>query len=114
MNHELYLSNVLEKLKKAITELEQKMEFRRLEIVKMQEYYWESYTEYDEFGYEKFDNDRLFREEATAHGELVKLYGRYLKMLDSPYFAAITFRYEDEDEGETFYIGIGDFSPSRA
>ena len=49
MNHELYLSNVLEKLKKAINELEQKMEFRRSEIVKMQEYYWESYTEYDEF-----------------------------------------------------------------
>ena len=72
MNHELYLSNVLEKLKEAITELEQKMEFRRSEIVKMQEYYWESYTEYDEFGYEKFDNDRLFREEATAHQELVK------------------------------------------
>ena len=79
MNHELYLNNVLEKLRKAITELEQKMEFRRSEIVKMQEYYWESYTEYDEFGYEKFDNDRLLREEATAHQELVKLYGRYLK-----------------------------------
>ena len=114
MNHELYLNNVLKKLKEAITELEQKMEFRRSEIVKMQEYYWESYTEYDEFGYEKFDNDRLFREEATAHEELVKLYARYLKMLNSPYFAGITFRYEDEDEGETFYIGIGDFSPSRA
>ena len=114
MNHELYLNKVLEKLRKAIAELEQKMEFRRSEIVKMQEYYWESYTEYDEYGYEKFDNDRLFREEATAHQELVKTYGRYLKMLDSPYFAAITFRYEEEEDEEMFYIGIGDFSPSRA
>ena len=114
MNHELYLNKVLEKLRKAIAELEQKMEFRRSEIVKMQEYYWESYTEYDEYGYEKFDNDRLFQEETTAHQELVKTYGRYLKMLDSPYFAAITFRYEEEEDEEMFYIGIGDFSPSRA
>lgn len=114
MNHELYLNKVLEKLREAMAQIEQKMEFRRSEIVKMQEYYWESYTEYDEYGYEKMDNDRLLKEEATAHHELVKTYGRYLKMLDSPYFAAITFRYEDEEDEETFYIGIGDFSPSKA
>ena len=34
-------------------------------------------------------------------------------MLDSPYFAAITFQYEEEPEDETYYIGIGDFSPSK-
>ena len=114
MNHELYLNNVLEKLGTAIEELEQKLEFRRSEISKMQEYFWESYTEYDEFGYEKMDNDRLLREEADAHAELVKKYARYRKMMDSPYFAAITFRYDGEDEEETYYIGIGNFSPSKA
>ena len=113
LNHELYLSKVLTKLETAIHELEEKMEFRRSEISKMQEYYWESYTEYDEFGYEKFDNDRLLREEADAHSELVKKYARYQKMSDSPYFAAITFRYDEEDDEETYYIGIGDFSPSK-
>lgn len=113
MNHESYLEKVLEKLSAAKTELEEKMEFRRAEISKMQEYFWESYTEYDEWGYEKYDNDRSFREEAEAHRELVQKYGRYLKMLDSPYFAAITFRYDGEDEEETYYIGIGDFSPSK-
>ena len=114
MNQEQYLSHVLDKLEAAITELEDKMKFRRSEIAKMQEYYWESYNEYDEFGYEKFDNDRLLREEMDSHGELVKKYARYLKMKDSPYFAAITFRYEGEEEEETYYIGIGDFSPSKA
>lgn len=114
MNHELYLNNVLEKLGVAIEELEQKLEFRRLEISRMQEYFWESYTEYDEFGYEKMDNDRLLREEAGAHAELVKKYARYQKMMDSPYFAAITFRYDGEDEEETYYIGIVNFSPSKA
>ncbi len=114
MNHELYLSNVLEKLGVATRELEQKMEFRRSEIVRMQEYFWESYTEYDEFGYEKTDNDRLLREEADAHIELVKKYARYQKMMDSPYFAAVKFRYDGEDEEEIYYIGIGDFSPSGA
>ena len=114
MNQEQYLSKVLAKLDQAIEELEGKMEFRRSEIAKMQEYYWESYNEYDEFGYEKFDNDRLLKEEMNSHGELSKKYARYQKMKDSPYFAAITFRYEGEDEEETYYIGIGDFSPSKA
>lgn len=60
MNHEMYLSRVLDKLEKASKELEEKMELRRAEISKMQEYFWESYTEYDEWGYEKYDNDRAF------------------------------------------------------
>ncbi len=114
MNQEQYLSHVLAKLETAIAELEGKLEFRRTEIAKMQEYYWESYNEYDEFGYEKFDNDRLLKEEMDSHGELSKKYARYMKMKDSPYFAAITFRYEGEEEEETYYIGIGDFSPSKA
>ncbi|MBO5177300.1 MAG: AAA family ATPase [Lachnospiraceae bacterium] len=113
MNQEQYLSHVLGKLETAIAELEGKMEFRRSEIAKMQEYYWESYNEYDEFGYEKFDNDRLLKEELDSHGELIKTYARYQKMKDSPYFAAITFRYEDEDDPDTYYIGIGDFSPTK-
>lgn len=113
MDHEQYLNNVLEKLDSAINELEQKMEFRRGEIARMQEYYWESYDEYDEFGIEKADNNRLFKEEADAHHELVLKYARYQKMKDSPYFAAITFQYEGEDTEETYYIGIGDFSPSK-
>ena len=39
MNQEQYLSHVLGKLETAISELEGKMEFRRSEIAKMQEYY---------------------------------------------------------------------------
>ena len=114
MKHEEYLSRVLDKLESALMELEEKMQFRRSEIARMQEYYWESYTEYDEFGYEKYDNNRLLKEEMDSHQELMKTYVRYLKMKDSPYFAAITFRYEGEEEAETYYIGIGDFSPSKA
>lgn len=113
MDHGLYLDKVLEKLEVAVTELEDKMEYRRSEISRMQEYFWESYNEYDEFGYEKIDNDRLFREEMNAHKELALKYARYVKMLDSPYFAAITFQYEGDPEEETYYIGIGDFSPSK-
>lgn len=114
MTQEQYLNNVLQKLEQAMTELEEKMQFRRSEIAKMQDYYWESYNEYDEFGYEKFDNDRLLKEEMDSHGELVKKVARYQKMQDSPYFAAVTFQYDGEEEEETYYIGIGDFSPSKA
>ena len=82
MNQEQYLNYVLGKLETAIEELSGNMEDRRAEIAKMQEYYWESYNEYDEFGYEKFDNDRLLREEMDSHGELVRKYARYVKMKD--------------------------------
>ena len=113
MNQEQYLDHVLAKLEIAIEELQGKMETQRTEIAKMQEYYWESYNEYDEFGYEKIDNDRLLREEMDSHGEMTRKYARYIKMKDSPYFAAVTFRYEDEEDAETYYIGIGDFSPIK-
>lgn len=113
MNQEQYLNHVLGKLETAIRELSGNMESRREEIAKMQEYYWESYNEYDEFGYEKIDNDRLLKEEMDSHGELSRKYARYVKMMDSPYFAAVTFRYEEEEEAETYYIGIGDFSPRK-
>ena len=93
---------MINELETAIARLEGKMEFRRSEIAKMQEYYWESYNEYDEFGYEKIDNDRLLKEEMDSHSELVKSYARYHKMKDSPYFASITFRYEGEEEPEIF------------
>lgn len=113
MNHELYLNKVLGELEKAVTELSEKIDGSRLEISKMQEYYWESYHEYDEFGYEKADNDRLLRGEMNSFAELSGKYTRYRKMLESPYFAAISFCYDGEEESQTYYIGIGDFSPKR-
>ncbi len=113
MNHQIYLDMVLGKLKKAIAELEEKIHGSRQEITRMQDYYWESYNEYDEFGYEKNDNDRILQGEMSYFTEQSKKYARYLKMLDSPYFAAISFQYEGEEEAETYYIGIGDFTMSR-
>lgn len=113
MNHELYLNKVLSELEKAVAELTEKLDGSRQEISKMQEYYWESYHEYDEFGYEKADNDRILRGEMNSFAELSGKYARYRKMQDSPYFAAISFCYDGEEEEQTYYIGIGDFSPKR-
>lgn len=114
MDYEKYLKKVLEKLAVAVAEIEGKISESRQEISKMQEYYWESYHEYDEFGYEKADNDRILRGEMNSFTELSGKYARYRKMQDSPYFAAISFCYDGEEEEETYYIGIGDFSPSKA
>ena len=105
MNQEQYLSHVLGKLETAISELEGKMEFRRSEIAKMQEYYWESYNEYDEFGYEKFDNDRLLKEEMDSHSELSKNYARYQKMKDSPFLQQLPFVMK-EKKSRKFIISV--------
>lgn len=110
MNHEQYLDNVLNKLEQAVSELGSKLDTSRLEISRMQDYYWESYHEYDEFGYEKADNDRILRGEMNSFAELSGKYVRYRKMQDSPYFAAISFQYDGEENAEDYYIGIGDFT----
>ena len=102
MNHELYLNKVLSELEKAVAELTEKLDGSRQEISKMQEYYWESYHEYDEFGYEKADNDRILRGEMNSFAELSGKYARYRKMQDSPYFAAISFCYDGEEEEQTY------------
>ena len=70
MNHEIYLNMVLKKLEAAIKEQEQKIELHRTEISKMQEYFWESYTEYDEYGYEKIDNEDGFECAKIDMGEI--------------------------------------------
>lgn len=75
----------------------------------MHEYYWENYTEMDQYGYEDYDNQQALFQQVNANQQQLLLKQRFTKMMDSPFFGRVDFVYEGEEEPETFYIGIGNF-----
>lgn len=105
-----YLMFVLEKLRERIRKIDLMILEGEKEIEGMHDYYWENYTEMDQYGYENFDNQQALLSQINTNQEQLKLRNRLRKMLDSPYFGRVDFCYEGEDEPETFYIGIGNFA----
>ena len=101
---------VLEKLRERIRKIDLMILEGEKEIEGMHDYYWENYTEMDQYGYENFDNQQALLSQINTNQEQLKLRNRLRKMLDSPYFGRVDFCYEGEDEPETFYIGIGNFA----
>lgn len=106
----IFLKEITEKLNTRIRQLEEGIEKGQKEIENMHTYYWENYTEMDEYGYENYDNQQALFRQADANHERIQLKYRFEKMKDSPFFARVDFRYEDEEEAEVFYIGIGNFA----
>ena len=105
-----YLSHVTETLRHRIKQLDASIQAGQKEIEGMHEYYWENYTEMDQYGYENFDNQQALLHEINASNEKLDLRRRFRKMLDSPFFGRVDFCYEGEDEPEIFYIGIGNLA----
>lgn len=105
-----YLEDILGLIKARLREVDEKLAQGAQEIEEMHEYYWENYTEMDQYGYENFDNQQALLNQVNANQEQHLLRQRFLKMLDSPYFGRVDFVYEDEEEPETFYIGIANFA----
>ena len=56
---EQFLENVLENLRQRIRKIAQELEEGQKDIESMHEYYWENYTEMDQYGYEDYDNQQL-------------------------------------------------------
>lgn len=106
----IFLEEVKEKLNSRIHALQQDLEEGEKDIAGMQEYYWDNYTEMDEYGYENYDNQQALFRQASANEEKEKLMHRFMKMQDSPFFGRVDFIFDGEDEAETFYIGIGNFA----
>lgn len=107
-----YLNLVLEKLKERIAKLNLSLEEGAKEVEDMHEYYWENYTEMDQYGYEDYDNQQALFRQMNANEEQFRLRKRFKKMQDSPFFGRVDFRYDGDEETETFYIGIGNLSES--
>ena len=108
-----YMVFVSEKLRRHITDLGISILEGLRDIDRMNEYYWENYTEMDEFGYENFDNQQALLGQIRSNEDTMLVRSRLLRMLDSPFFGRVDFLYPDEEEPETFYIGIGNFSETE-
>ena len=107
---QIFLQKVLQKLKERILEVNASLEEGEKEIESMHEYYWENYTEMDEYGYENFDNQQALLNQINTNDQQLKYRQRLRRMQDSPFFARVDFCFAGDDLPETFYIGIGNFA----
>ena len=105
MNSEIrFLEEVEEKLKTRISEINASFLEGEKQIESMHDYYWENYTEMDEYGYENYDNQQALLGEVNANNERLMKKQRLKKMIDSPYFGRVDFLFEGEEESESFYM----------
>ena len=106
----LFLEDIEEKLRQRLDQLNKELDEGQKEIENMHEYYWENYTEMDQYGYEEYHNQQALFHQVNSNEEKAKLKRRFEKMQDSPFFGRVDFCFEDEDKAEPFYIGIGNFA----
>lgn len=105
-----FLEEVRRKLSIRLEKLDASILAGQKDIESMHDYYWENYTEMDQYGYEDYDNQQALLNQTNANQELILKRRRFRKMLDSPFFGRVDFIYEGEEEPEIFYIGIGNFA----
>ena len=91
-----YLKLVLEKLRRRIERIDRSLKEGEREIEQMHDYYWENYTEMDQYGYEEFDNRQALLNQVNANQEQKILRHRFRRMLDSPFFGRVDFLYEGD------------------
>ena len=80
-----FLTYVTEKLKDRIKELCGTIKDVEKDIESMNEYYWQNYTEMDQYGYENYDNQQALLAQVNANQDNRQTLKRYKKMLDSPF-----------------------------
>ncbi len=108
-----FLDYVITCLNQRLSEVEDSIEKVQEDIDSMNRYYWDNYTEMDQYGYENYDNQQALFAQVGANQENVKFRHRLKRMLDSPFFGSVDFVYDGDEDAETFYIGIGNFAEKR-
>ena len=108
-----FLPEVLGLIKERLEEIDKNIQVVRQDINSMNEYYWDNYTEMDQYGYEDYDNQQALKMQVNANQENWKMRRRLKRMLDAPFFGSVEFVYDGEEEPEDFYIGIGNFARER-
>lgn len=105
-----YLKEIIRKIGCQIEKTKDALLKGQKEIDSMHDYYWQNYTEMDQYGYEDYDNQQALLEQVNANAQKAARKKRLKRMLDSPYFGRVDFVYDGEDAAEKFYIGIGNFA----
>ena len=86
-----YLQYVLKCLNDRLAQADAAILEGEKEIEDMHEYYWENYTEMDQYGYEDYDNQQALFRQMNANEEQFRLRKRFKKMQDSPCFGRVDF-----------------------
>ena len=110
MDGTLFLQDVTEKIRQRLDDIKQSLDEGQKEIESMHEYYWENYTEMDQYGYEDYDNQQALLSQVNANQDKIVLKHRFERMADAPFFGRVDFIFDGEEEAEPFYIGIGNFA----
>ena len=105
-----FLQFVSVKIQNRLDEIDHDLTEGKKEIENMHEYYWENYTEMDQYGYEEYDNRQALLQQTNANAEKLKLKHRFERMKDAPFFGRVDFIFDGEEDPEPFYIGIGNFA----
>lgn len=104
LEEEEYLEGLKGELGKEADKLLKKMGEYSDSCKEAVKYIWDNKSEFDEYGYEAF-NQRMAVERLADSGEQTReQFRRIVKMMDSPYFARIDFQ-EEEEEALKVYIG---------
>ena len=104
----LFLAEVSDKLRDRLTKLAETLLAGQQEIENMHAYYWENYTEMDQYGYEDFDNQQALLHQINANNESQLLYQRFQKMADAPFFGRVDFLYDGDEEADPFVPTVRD------
>ena len=113
MKEEEYLQLIEGKLEAAIENIKDEMKLNDKDIAQLQELYWENNSDFDEYGYEEYENRQQMFNHSNFRSRNMKTLHMYRRMQDSPYFARVDFLFDGDDEPEHCYIGIGNFAEGK-
>ena len=101
---ESFLQDVTEKIKKRIEKIDQTLLTGQKEIENMHDYYWENYTEMDQYGYEDYDNQQALLSQVNANQEAAKQKQRFFEDVGFSILRQSRFRIFRGNRKGTFFI----------
>ena len=107
-----FLREVENLIDEQITELDRLVHITDKDMEDFHEYFWNSYTEFDEYGYELYDNTNAIRQKIVQKGDYIREKYTLKRMKDSPYFGRVDFIFDGESEAMPIYVGISNLSRS--
>ena len=103
----MYLDTIIEKLNDYLAELDKKVKLYEDEFKESKKYLYENRGDMDAM--EVFSNEKSISQIVSSGEFISKQKTKIESLINTPYFARIDFRYDDEDEIEKIYIGRNAF-----